>query len=753
MPNRLAHETSPYLLQHAENPVDWYPWGPEALEKARGEDKPIFLSIGYAACHWCHVMAHESFEDEVTATFLNEHFVPIKVDREERPDLDSIYMDAVVALTGQGGWPMSVFLTPDGVPVFGGTYYPREPRYGMPAFRQVLEAFTAAWRDEREKVRGSAEQLKAALRRSSAVSDGASAVKGPETLRPEQLDRARGYLSRAFDRLNGGFGGAPKFPQPMVLEFLLRSAVGGSGGEGGSAADNEHTATEEPLRIVTRTLDKMARGGIYDQLGGGFHRYSVDDLWLVPHFEKMLYDNAQLAVVYLHAWQVTGRDLYRRVATETLDYVLREMTHPRGGFFSSQDADSENAAGEHEEGAFFTWTPAEIEAALGTQAEVAGSAEGVSAPAGAAFPMASRPFSAEDVRLFGDAYGVTHHGNFEGRTILHEAVDPDVLAERFGLAVDELERRLAGMRRRLFAARTRRAAPARDDKVLTAWNGLMLTAFAEAARVLGRDDYRRAAEANATFLLAELRDDRGRLLRTWKDGAGAGGDAGADGDAGPGGKRRRGAKLNAYLDDYADLAEGLLHLYQTTFDERWFVAARELADLMLDHFADGTGGFFATSDDHEELLRRPRSEEDNALPSGGAMATLVLVQLAAYTGDDRYAAAAEAALQLMAENAATMPLGFAQWLVALDLYLAPPVEVAIVGEDPGEPGEQSLLAAVRSAFRPLVVTAAGADTTDTAVPLLVGRRPVDGRPAAYVCRRLACAAPVTRPDELTAALD
>jgi len=721
MPNRLAHETSPYLLQHAQNPVDWYPWGPEALARARELDRPIFLSIGYAACHWCHVMERESFEDEATAAFLNEHFVPIKVDREERPDLDSIYMDAVVALTGQGGWPMSVFLTPDGVPVFGGTYYPREPRYGMPAFRQVLESIATAWRDEREKVLSGAEQLKAALRRSSAAPRGATAARGGEALRPELLDRARGYLSRAFDRLNGGFGGAPKFPQTMALNFLLRSAVGGSSGEGGSA-DDEHAASEEPLRIVTRTLDKMARGGIYDQLGGGFHRYSVDELWLVPHFEKMLYDNAQLATLYLHAWQVTGRELYRRVATETLDYVLREMTHPRGGFFSSQDADSENAAGEHEEGAFFTWTPEEIEAAL---------SEG------------DEPVPAEDIRLFGDAYGVTQHGNFEGRTILHEAVDPDVLAERHGLTVDEAERRLEEMRRRLFAARQRRAAPARDDKVLTAWNGLMLAAFAEAAHVLDRDDYRRAAKASAAFLLDELRDARGRLLRTWKDGSEGGGAATA-----PGG----GAKLNAYLEDYADLAEGLLQLYQTTFDERWFVAARELADLILEHFADGAGGFFATSDDHEELLRRPRSEEDNALPSGGAMAALVLVQLAAYTGDDRYAAAAEAALQLMAENAATMPLGFAQWLVALDLYLAPPLEVAIVGDDLAEPGEQTLLAVVRSAFRPHVVVAAAPGAEDTAVPLLAGRRLVDGRSAAYVCRRFACAAPCTDSVSLREAL-
>jgi len=472
----------------------------------------------------------------------------------------------------------------------------------------------------------------------------------------------------------------------------------------------------------------------------------------------MLYDNAQLARLYLHAGQVTGDELYRRVATETLDYVLREMTW-RGadeegrellGFFSSQDADSRNAAGELAEGAFFTWTREEIEEILAGAVRAAddGSRLGDDPDEGAA-----APFSPADVRLFTESYGVTQHGNFEGRTILHGAVDADVLAERYGLAVDEVERRLSDMRRRLFAARERRPAPARDDKVLTAWNGLMLAAFAEAARVLDRDDYRRAAEANAAFLLGRLRDERGRLLRTWKDGGGA--------------------KLNAYLEDHADLAEGLLQLYQTTFDERWFVAARELADTILEHFADDTGGFFATSDDHEELLRRPRSEEDNAIPSGGAMTTLVLVELAAYTGDDRYVAAAESALGAMAENAATMPLGFAQWLVALDLYLAPPVEVAIVGGpaeilaegvgevatsegafgDPSGQHETPLLAVVRAAFRPDVVVAASSSAAISAVPLLTGRRPVDGRPAAYVCRRFACAAPVTDAATLRALLE
>ena len=799
MPNRLANETSPYLRQHADNPVDWNPWDAEALARARAEQRPIFLSIGYAACHWCHVMERESFADEETAAFLNEHFVSIKVDREERPDLDAIYMDAVVALTGQGGWPMSVFLTPDGVPFFGGTYFPKEPRYGMPTFRQVLEAIAAAWRDERDRVLAGAAQLAAALRRpqtsrdeaarraagstatdepaagetsaaaaAAAATAAAAGARATDALRPELLEKARDYLSRAFDRRGGGFGAAPKFPQPMALEFLLRSAADGD--------------DEETLRIVTHSLDTMARGGIHDQLGGGFHRYSVDGRWLVPHFEKMLYDNAQLATVYLHAWQVTGSELYRRVATRTLDYVLREMTdrtvdadgRELAGFFSSQDADSRNAAGELEEGAYYTWTPAEIAAALmdgGTAADGTGAHPGDAAAHGEG-SAADGPVSSADVRLFGEAYGVTQHGDVEGRTVLHEAADPDVLGARYGLTVEAVEKRLEAMRRRLFAVRERRAAPARDDKVVTAWNGLMLAAFAEAARVLGRDDYRRAAEANAAFLLENLRDARGRLLRTWRcvgpgdtvpDGAGerAGERAGTR-DCGI-------AKLNGYLDDYADVAYGLLQLYQTTFDERWFVTARQLADTALAHFADPAGGFFATSDDHEELLRRPRSEEDNAVPSGGAMLTLVLVQLAAYTGDDRYAAAAEAALVRMADDAATMPLGFAQWLVALDLYLAPPVEVAIVGEQPpaltvttddahdAASRDAPLLAVVRAAFRPHLVVAAARhaapdDGRASAVPLLEGRRPVDGRPAAYVCRRFACAAPVTSADELEAAL-
>ena len=732
MPNRLAHETSPYLLQHAQNPVDWYPWGPEALARARDEDKPIFLSIGYAACHWCHVMEHESFEDEATAAFLNEHFVAIKVDREERPDLDSIYMDAVVAITGQGGWPMSVFLTPDGVPFFGGTYYPKEPRYGMPAFRQVLEAIATAWRDERAKILGGAEQLKDALRRLGARRPAAVERRrsGGETLRPELLDRAHGYLSRAFDRRNGGFGGAPKFPQPMVLEFLLRSAVGGralrrTGGR------RRARAAEEPLRIVTRTLDKMARGGIYDQLGGGFHRYSVDDLWLVPHFEKMLYDNAQLATP-LPA-RLAGdrqgalpprRDRDPRLRAARDDASARRLLlvagrrqpergrRARGGRVLHVDAGGDR-----------------------------GGAGGRTTPAGAR-AMPRRP--AEDVRLFGEAYGVTQHGNFEGRTILHEAVDPDVLAERHGLTVEEVERRLesdapaavrgaraprrAGARRqgahgleRPHAGRLRRGrARARPRRLPSRGRG---------QRGLPPREPARRARAPAAHV-------EGRRAATVAP------------------RQARPAKLNGYLEDYADLAARPPAALPDDL-RRALVRRRARARRRRSSSTSSTRPAASSppATTTRSCCAARAARRTTPSPRAARWRRSSLVQLAAYTGDDRYAAAAEAALQLMAENAATMPLGFAQWLVALDLYLAPPVEVAIVGEDPAEPGEQSLLAVVRSAFRPhVVVAAASRRRARLAVPLLMGRRPVDGRPAAYVCRRFACAASVIAPNELDAAL-
>ena len=676
MPNRLAHETSPYLLQHADNPVDWYPWGEEALAKARAEDKPIFLSIGYAACHWCHVMAHESFEDPDTAAIMNEHFVNIKVDREERPDLDAIYMEAVVAMTGHGGWPMSVFLTPEGVPFYGGTYFPPTDRHGIPSFRRVLLSIAEAYRHQREQIEQGGEQLKARLAQSLTLRA------TPAQLTSEILEAAYHRLARNFDPTHGGFGNAPKFPQPMNLEFLLRY----------------HRRTGEPqaLAMADLTLTRMASGGIYDQLGGGFHRYSTDARWLVPHFEKMLYDNALLARVYLHAWQTTGRPLYRRVVEETLDYVVREMTDPAGGFYATQDADSEG-----EEGKFFLWTPAEVTSVLGDEAG----------------------------EILCRYFDVTPGGNFEGKSILNVKLDLGTAAAVARMDEDRFRTLIEEGRRRLFQARESRVKPARDEKVLTAWNGLMLAAFAEASRVLGRDDYRRVAERNAEFVLKELRRD-GRLLRSWKEGT---------------------AKFNAYLEDYAFYAEGLLALYQATFDPRWFVEARSLAEAILTHFADPNGGFFDTSDDHEQLIARPKNLQDNATPSGNAVAADVLLRLAAYTGDDAYRQRAEEMLAAMSQMMAQYPTGFGHWLSTLAFHLSPPLEIALVG-DPEAADTRALLEVVFGPYHPFQVVALAHPDDDRAgqlVPLLADRPQREGRATAYVCQGFVCQAPVTDPASLT----
>jgi hypothetical protein len=684
VPNRLINETSPYLLQHAHNPVQWYPWGEEALLKAAAEDKPIFLSIGYAACHWCHVMAHESFEDEVTARLMNELFVNIKVDREERPDLDSIYMNAVVGLTGSGGWPMSVFLTPDGKPFYGGTYFPPAPRYGMPSFREVLQAVSNAWQTRRAEVVKSSDNITAYLRQAGE----AATTSESRSLSTETLVKAAHNLSRTYDRSNGGWGGAPKFPQPMALEFLLRRYA--------QMPDGDLRA------LLDHTLMAMAHGGMYDQLGGGFHRYATDARWLVPHFEKMLYDNSQLARVYWHAWQALGDPYYRRVTVEILDYVLREMTHHGGGFYSTQDADSEGV-----EGKFFLWTVPEVRSILDDEAI-----------------------------LFTEVYGVSSNGNFNeqhlppGQNILSLAAEPGAVARKNGLSLEQLNVILDGARGKLFDVRERRVKPARDEKILAAWNGLMLAAFAEAARdrSLGQraENYRLAAEHNAAFLLREMRTAAGRLLRAWKDGQ---------------------AKLNGYLEDYACVVEGLLELYQTTFDEKWFAAARELADTMLQHYADPAGGFFDTSDDHEALVTRPKDLQDNAVPSGNAMAATALLKLAAFTGDDRYARQAEALLGALQPALIQSPLGFAQWLNALDFALSNPKEIAIVGEQ-GSDGAQALLAVIRTGYRPHQVVALAAPDRPSAIPLLLDRSAINGRATAYVCVRFACQRPTTDPQTL-----
>ena len=699
MVNRLAQETSPYLLQHAHNPVDWYPWGPAALARAREDDRPIFLSIGYAACHWCHVMAHESFEDADTAAFLNERFVAIKVDREERPDLDGIYMEAVQAMTGSGGWPMSVFLTPDGRPFYGGTYFPDTRRHGMPSFRDVLEGVAEAWSARRAEVEAAAGGRRSGLAGPDDRPIGSIVRPAPLSLDPAVLAAAEQALARSFDPANGSWGGPPKFPQPMAIEFLLRRVAGRAGGRVGDPEVLEE-ADRQALRMVLETLDAMADGGIRDQLGGGFHRYATDAAWLAPHFEKMLYDNAQLARVYVHAFQLTGETRYREVAETTIDYVAREMTLPEGGFAASQDADSEG-----EEGRYYTWTADEVETLLGA-----------------------------DAPLFAAAYDVTAAGNWEGKTILRRVRSDAELGTLHGLSEADVAGRLALARARLLAARERRVRPARDDKALAAWNGLMLAAVAESGRVLGRADHLALAERAGAFALDRLRTPEGRLRRSWKDGR---------------------ATLNGYLEDHAHLAEGLLALYEATFEPRWFVAARGLMAVVLARFADQAGGFFDTSDDHEALITRPKGLEDSATPSGGAMTATVLLKLAAYTGEGRYRNAAEAALGPVLPHLGRYPTGFGQWLVALDLALAPVREIAVAG-DLSDPKTRGLLAVAFDGFRPHQVVAAGvpdlAASADRTVPLLRDRPMLDGRPTAYVCRGFVCELPVADPAALAARL-
>ena len=686
MPNRLQHETSPYLRQHADNPVDWYPWGEEAFAAARAQDKPILLSIGYAACHWCHVMAHESFEDAKTAAFMNEHFVNIKVDREERPDVDDIYMQATLIFNrGNGGWPMTVFLTADGHPFHAGTYYPPEPRYGMPSFQQVMEAVVETFRKKRGEVERTGRALAEELGRAMSAGLGGE----PELLSPAILDAAAQEMLRRTDPVHGGLTrGKPKFPNPVTLEYLLRyhAATGG----------------EQAREVALFTLRKMAAGGLYDQLGGGFHRYSVDEKWLVPHFEKMLYDNALLSRVYLHGWQVSGDPFLREIAEDTLDYVLREMTAPDGGFYSTQDADSEG-----EEGRFFVWTADEIRAAL----------DGVVGKVDALLAY----------------WGVSDEGNFEGKNILHAADMLERVAVRHGLSVEQMRDDLAAAKAVLFALRRKRAAPARDEKIITAWNGMMLAAFAEAARVLGADDYLEAAIANARFSLREMVGPDGRLWRAHKDGA---------------------SKINGYLEDYAHVIDGLLELYQATFDRHWFVEAQRLADIALRHFRAEDGGFYDTSDDHEALIVRPRSVQDNATPSGSAMIAYELLRLTGYTAETRYEDAALSVYRALGSALAEYPLAFGEMLIGLDMALRRPLEIALIG-DPADERTAALLEVVRARYRPLAVLALSPSSAESgAVPALLRTRTLrDGAPAAYVCENFVCAAPVTTPEALAEVLD
>ena len=679
MPNRLINETSPYLLQHANNPVDWYAWGGEALERAKAEDKPILLSIGYSACHWCHVMERESFENESIARMMNENFINIKVDREERPDLDAVYMEAVQMLTGSGGWPMTVFLTPKGEPFYGGTYFPPVDRHNMPGFPRLLESISKAYKDQRGEISRATQQLASQMGRSGQIQGGST----PLTI--DVLHQAYSNLAGNFDYQNGGIGAAPKFPQPMTLELLLRY--------------HHRGFNPRALEMVDLTLEKMAYGGIYDQIGGGFHRYSTDAYWLVPHFEKMLYDNALLARLYLHAYLVTGRPLYRRITEETLDYVLREMTDPLGGFYSAQDADSEG-----EEGKFFVWTPLEIQSVLGE----------------------------ENGNLIGGYFGLTDAGNFEGKTILNIPQDPAPFCEEQGLELEQFEGMVKRAQTALREVRDQRVHPLLDDKVLASWNGLMLRSFAEAAVALGRADYLDAAIKNASFML-ETMIPQGRMLRTYRDGR---------------------AKLLGYLEDYAFVADGLLALYEATFESRWLDQVSTLADSMIELFWDEkTGGFYDTGSDHESLVIRPRDVFDNAQPCGGSVATDLLLRLAVITGNQEYAIKGATPLRALHDLMTSAPGGTGHWLSALDFYVSTPKEIAIIG--PREnPATQSLLDTVFGRFLPnKVVVGNPTGENGSQLPLLRDRGMVGGRPTAYVCQNYACRLPVTDRDELSEQLD
>ncbi len=679
MANRLAKETSPYLLQHAENPVDWYPWGAEALERAKQEDKPILLSIGYAACHWCHVMAHESFEDDETARLMNERFVNIKVDREERPDIDGIYMQAVQAMTGHGGWPMTMFLLPDGSPFYGGTYFPPDDRHGIPSFRKILQAVSEAYAERREGVAQSAEQLRQIYETNLARS------RSSGRLTREMLDTVYRSLAQHYDARNGGFGGAPKFPATMVLDFLLRYW--------------KRTDTNDALEMVAGSFLKMARGGIYDQIGGGFARYSVDEKWLVPHFEKMLYDNALLTRLGAHLWQATRDAEIRRVTIETVEWIGREMTAPEGGFYSSLDADSEG-----HEGKFYIWSEEELDSLLGA-----------------------------DSRAFKTYYGVTPGGggNFEGKNILFVSSDPSAAAARAGVDDETLDAILARARRILYDARARRVWPGRDEKILASWNGLMLRGVATAARAFGRDDFARLAVRNAEFLAREMVRD-GRVVRSHKQGV---------------------TRISGFLDDHAAVALGFIAVYELTFDEQWVNRARKIADAMIEWFWDNeVGAFYDTALDAEQLITRPRDVTDNATPSGTSLAVELLLHLGELQHDTGCRRRAAFTLEALAEPMLRFPTAFGHLLGCADMELYGAIEVALVGEM----SSASFKALERTAaerYVPSLVLAGGPPRAHSTIKLLVDRPLVDGKPTAYVCRGYTCDKPVTDPEDLSDQLE
>ncbi|MFD8154122.1 thioredoxin domain-containing protein [Streptomyces sp. NPDC059720] len=675
MPNRLAHETSPYLLQHADNPVDWWPWSDEAFEEARRRDVPVLLSVGYSSCHWCHVMARESFEDGQTAEYLNAHYVSVKVDREERPDVDAVYMEAVQAATGHGGWPMTVFLTPEAEPFYFGTYFPPEPRQGMPSFRQVLQGVSQAWQERREEVTEVAGKIVRDLA-GREISYGDAQTPGEQ-----ELAQALLALTREYDPQRGGFGGAPKFPPSMVLEFLLRH--------------HARTGAEGALQMAADTCERMARGGIYDQLGGGFARYSVDRDWVVPHFEKMLYDNALLCRVYAHLWRATGSELARRVALETADFMVRELRTNEGGFASALDADSDDGTGRHVEGAYYVWTPGQLREVLGEQdAEVA-------------------------VRYF----GVTEEGTFEhGQSVLQLPLEDGLFdAER-----------ITSIRERLLAARAERPAPGRDDKVVAAWNGLAIAALAETGAYFDRPDLVEAALAAADLLVRLHLDEQARLTRTSKDGH-AGANAGV-------------------LEDYADVAEGFLALASVSGEGVWLEFAGFLLDHVLARFADPeSGALFDTAADAERLIRRPQDPTDNATPSGWSAAAGALLSYAAHTGSVPHRTAAEKALGVVKALGPRVPR-FTGWgLAVAEAVLDGPREVAVVGPSPADAGTRALHRTALLGTAPGAVVAVGVPGSEE-FPLLSDRPLVGGEPSAYVCRNFTCDAPTTDVERLRAVL-
>ncbi len=688
--NRLINETSPYLLQHAYNPVDWYPWGDEAFALAAEQDKPVFLSVGYSACHWCHVMEHESFESDEIAALMNEHFINIKVDREERPDVDQIYMSAVQLMTQRGGWPMSVFLTPDKRPFYGGTYWPPTSRMGMPGFQDILNKIHEIWTNSRDEVTTSAKSLV----------DAVNKIAAPEfersTLDEDVMRNAMRGILQSADRTHGGFGGAPKFPHPMDVRVLLRCW--------------KRFGEQDALDVVKLTLGKMARGGIYDHLGGGFHRYSTDARWLAPHFEKMLYDNALLVPAYLELGQVLQNDESTEpwpfaVVRGTLDYVLREMEQPEGGFYSTQDADSEG-----EEGKFFVWSEAEIDELL---------------------PDA-------DAGLFKYAYDVTPDGNWEGKTILNRPKPHDEAARVLEIEPDELAEVLGRCRRTLFDAREKRVKPGRDDKVLVSWNGWMISAMAQASQVLGEQKYAEAAIRAADFVLENMRNEGSHLLHSFKDGR---------------------ARFNAYLDDYAAFVSGLCDLYQATFDPRHLVSAQELASQMIERFADDEGGgFYFTSHDHEELITRTKDSQDNATPSGNAQAATALIQLSRLTGDVGLAERGQQTLESFSGLLKEHPRASGQGLLAVDAMFGPSLEIVLIDGDDKATGDE-WLAAIHQKFLPnKIVLRRHTDVSEDALPEVIrphleGRTARDGQTTAYVCREMTCGPPVTTLDELLSAIN